>query len=96
MENNGFEDLTEMTMHGTRPVDIVLKRNEPVTVWISTNAQEALFAKLPEWECWSSTIYVHFPTFSHLGYAQSSELRRLIYCPSENSRDSADKVKNGQ
>jgi len=96
MENNGFEDLTEMTMHGTRPVDIVLERNEPVTVWISTNAQEALFAKLPEWECWSSTIYVHFPTFSHLGYAQRSELRRLIYCPSENSRDSADKVKNGQ
>ena len=96
MENNGFEDLTEMTMHGTRPVDIVLERNEPVTVWISTNAQEALFAKLPEWESWASTIYVHFPTFFHLGYAQRSELRRLIYCPSENSRDSADKVNNGQ
>ena len=60
MENNGFEDLTEMTRHGTRPVDIVLERNEPVTVWISTNAQEALFAKLPEWESWASTIYVHF------------------------------------
>ena len=83
-------------MHGTRPVDIILERNEPVAVRLSTYAHEAFCAKLPKWESWAFTIYIHFPTFSHLGYAQRSQLRRLINCPSENNRDSADKVSNGQ
>ena len=70
--------------HGTRVVDIVLKRNKPMAVRPSTTELEPLFAKLPKRESWSFTIDVHFLNFSPLGYTQCSELRHFMYHPSDN------------
>ena len=72
-------------VNGTCVVDIVLKRNEPVEVRPSITELEAPFAKLRKRESQSFTIDVHFTNFSHLGYTQRLELRRLIYPLSDNN-----------